>query len=115
MTPIDLVLNDSSKTTWIRPKYNIFSQYKTPINFLSPNARSVTYSNFFGSFHKEDSFSNPGNIPIKPPTQLYNTAINTQKVNAKTKLASKRLDEKKTRKAWLKNWNLRQQKKQTPL
>ena len=99
MTPADLVLNDSPKTTRIRRKYNISLQYKTAIDFSSPNARSVTYSNSFINFHKGDLFSNPGNVLVEPPAQPYNTAINTQKVNTKIKLPSRRLAEKEARKA----------------
>lgn len=99
MTPADLVLNDSPKTTRIRRKYNISLRHETVINFSSPNARLVTYSNSFGSFHKRNLFSNPGNVSVEPPAQPYNTAINTQEVNAKTELPSRRLAKRKARKA----------------
>lgn len=99
MTPADLVLNDSPKTTRIRQKYNISLRHKTAIDFSSPNARLVTYSNSFGSFHEVDLFSNLGNVPVEPPAQPHNTAINTQEINSKTKLPSRRLAKKKARKA----------------
>lgn len=98
MTPADLVLNDSPKTTRIRRKCNISLRHETAIDFSSPNAKSVTYSNSFGSFHESDLFSNPGNVPIEPLAQPHNTAINTQEVNAKTELPSRRLAKKEARK-----------------
>ena len=33
---INSILNNNSKITWIRQKYNIFLSYKTTIKFLSP-------------------------------------------------------------------------------
>ena len=38
-------------------------------------------------------------MPVKPLAQPHNTAINTQEVNAKPKLPSRRLAEKEARKA----------------
>lgn len=96
----DLVSNDSPKITWIRRQYNIALLYKTAINFLSPIAWLVTYSNFsHSSFHERDSFSNLNNMLIKSFTQQDNIIRNIQGVNAKTNLASRKLAKKKAKKA----------------
>lgn len=76
MTSAKLVLNNSTKITNIKQKCNRFSQHEIAINFSSPNARLLTYSNFFGSFYEKNLFSNSGNVLIEPLAQSHNTGIN---------------------------------------
>lgn len=76
MTSANLVLNNSTKITNIKQKYNRFLQHEIAINFSSPNARLLTYSNSFGSYHEKNFFSNAGNVPIEPLAQSQNTGIN---------------------------------------